>query len=150
MEPPKKETYEEILDRAKRLNLDSVRQLGVISLPELRGVDGRAVVVLTPGVLDIKKLQDRDFVDRLKCLLLLSLDGVSKEEFNVVLFTTKMKWSLKLFKFLFSEIYSILPRPYKKNIKALYILHAPDAAKFFLRMVLIIVSRKFWRKVRTM
>ena len=40
-----------------------------------------------------------------------------------------------------------MPRAYKKNIKALYVVHAPDAAKFFFRMVLFMVSRKFWKKV---
>ena len=143
-----KESYEHILERARRMNLDSMKQLGVLSLPELRAADGRPVVVMTPGLVELPRFQDADFVDRLKCHMLLSLDGISKQEYTVVLFATKMKFSLKVFKFLFSEVYSILPRPYKKNIKALYVVHMPDAVKFFQRVVLFMISHKFWKKVR--
>jgi len=46
-----------------------------------------------------------------------------------------------------TQVYSILPRPYKKNIKSLFVIHAPDSAKAFFRFVLFMVSRKFWKKV---
>ena len=104
MEKPAKETYEDILERAKRYNLSEARSLGVMILPELRDSDGRRVVIMSPGVVDVRRFQDPEFVDRLKCYLLQSLDGVSQEEYTVVLFATKMKFSLKLFKFLFSEV----------------------------------------------
>ena len=99
-----KETYSEIIARAKRLNLDEARALGILDLPDTRGADARPIVALMPGVLDLQRLHDRNFVDRLKCYLLLQLDSVSKQEYNVILFATKMKWSHKLFMFLFSEV----------------------------------------------
>eukprot|EP00591_Stephanopyxis_turris_P011781 CAMPEP_0195510588 /NCGR_PEP_ID=MMETSP0794_2-20130614/3196_1 /TAXON_ID=515487 /ORGANISM="Stephanopyxis turris, Strain CCMP 815" /LENGTH=443 /DNA_ID=CAMNT_0040638039 /DNA_START=126 /DNA_END=1457 /DNA_ORIENTATION=+ len=143
----KQEAYRQLIERAKRLNLTEAKSLGVLQLPDIRGADGRPIVVMSPGLVDIKRLQDKDFVERLKCFFLLSLDDISKVEYNVVLFATKMKFSFRLFHFLFSEVYSILPRPYKKNIKSLFVIHAPDSAKAFFRFVLFMVSRKFWKKV---
>lgn len=101
-----KETYKQILNRAKRLNLDVARSLNLILLPEQRGSDGRQLVVLTPGVVDQSKLRDQDYVDRLKCFLLLQLDSISKQEFNVILIGTNMKWGVGLCHFLFSEVVS--------------------------------------------
>ena len=47
----------------------------------------------------------------------------------------------------FFQVYSILPRPYKKNIKSLFMVHTSPTGKFFLKVILFMVSRKFWRKV---
>jgi len=100
----KQEAYRQLIERAKRLNLTEAKSLGVLQLPDIRGADGRPIVVMSPGLVDIKRLQDKDFVERLKCFFLLSLDDISKVEYNVVLFATKMKFSFRLFHFLFSEV----------------------------------------------
>jgi hypothetical protein len=239
----RKESYEEILERAKTLNLEEIAALKVLSLPEMRGNDGQAVVFLTPGLLDLKRLADKSFVDRLKCYILTHLDSVARNEYKIVLFATGLSMNVSLFQFLFkdvrvgvvvgadasadasaaaaaavsaaaaaaaaavlaassaaaaaavlagfgagwllllllppvlpvllrlppvllpcrtsrslplrvddvfwrrTQVYSILPRPYKKNIKALYILHPSDTMKFVVRIILVVVSNKFWKKV---
>ncbi len=104
MESKPKETYEEILARARRLNLTEARSVGLVSLPDLRDCEGRTVVVLSPGVLDEAKMNVEEFVDRLKCYVLLTLDSVSKNEYAVVLFFTRTNWNSTAFSFLMKEV----------------------------------------------
>jgi hypothetical protein len=105
MESKPKETYEEILARARRLNLTEARNVGLVSLPpDLRDANGRTVVVLSPGVLDGAKMNVEEFVDRMKCHVLLTLDGVSKNEYAVVLFFTRTTWNSNAFSFLMKEV----------------------------------------------
>ena len=47
-----------------------------------------------------------------------------------------------------SDIYSMLPFRYKKNIKKLYLLHPRTGLKFFVELTRLFVSAKFFAKIK--
>lgn len=133
--------YAELLERAQREDLSDLEKKNLLSI---RGRDkqGRPVAVFTEHEIEKQDL------DRVVLYLIRSLDKFVEQDYVLLYCINNEKntnrpgvqWMLQLYK--------TITRKYKKNLKALYLVHPSWIYKMIIKFFRPFVSDKFWKKLK--
>jgi len=143
---PKQRKAEEQYQRLKTIavgkDFSSIEALNIV---RIEGVDneGRRIVVVDAPNLPAKTVD-------LKLLLLYFitvLDPVVNEDYTLVFIGTNISGDNRPPTEWLSTAYTMFNRKYKKNLKALFIIHPTTMVRFVLGVVRPFISAKFWRKL---
>jgi len=132
--------YRELLERAQREDLSDLERKNLLSI---RGRDkqGRPIAVFTEQEIDKQDL------DRVTLYLIRSLDKFVEQDYVLVYCINNQKNQKRPgFQWILS-LYRTITRKYKKNLKALYMVHPIWLYKVLMRLFRPFVSDKFWRKL---
>ncbi|PRP85319.1 RhoGAP domain-containing protein [Planoprotostelium fungivorum] len=137
--------YLEQLYQSRMEDYTKERSYGFL-YPAGRDTAGRPIVVVVADRFPNAKNLD---MDRLLRFVICTLDGIVDNEYSAVFAVTSSpngNGGRPSFSWL-RKAYRILSRKYKKNLKSLYIIHAPMWIKGIMRMFKPFISAKFWQKL---
>eukprot|EP00012_Vannella_robusta_P000349 CAMPEP_0206187968 /NCGR_PEP_ID=MMETSP0166-20121206/3316_1 /ASSEMBLY_ACC=CAM_ASM_000260 /TAXON_ID=95228 /ORGANISM="Vannella robusta, Strain DIVA3 518/3/11/1/6" /LENGTH=418 /DNA_ID=CAMNT_0053603649 /DNA_START=249 /DNA_END=1501 /DNA_ORIENTATION=+ len=143
---PKQQKAEEQYQKFKQMavgkDYSSIESLNILSI---QGVDkeGRQIVVLRANILPAKTVD-------LKLLLLYFIsvmDPIVEEDYTLVFIGSNLSSENRPPTDWLSTAYTMFNRKYKKNLKALFIIHATTVVRLVLRLVKPFISVKFWKKL---
>eukprot|EP01086_Lenisia_limosa_P001368 TRINITY_DN1255_c0_g1_i1.p1 TRINITY_DN1255_c0_g1~~TRINITY_DN1255_c0_g1_i1.p1 ORF type:complete len:490 (-),score=158.22 TRINITY_DN1255_c0_g1_i1:180-1649(-) len=135
--PPAPTKYDKLLSDAKRANLRELRLTGAIRISG-QDAEDRPVVVFTSS--NLPKKPDWEKVLQ---LFVLTLDPVVKQDYVVVYVHGPNCPSA----FWAKNVYGILSRDHKKNLKKLFIIHPTFILNSLISVLMPLISKKFWKKM---
>ena len=134
--------YQRYLEMSRSQNYEDMKALNMLYRC---GIDkqGRPVIVFVACNIPAKKIDP----DRFLLFIISVMDKLADNDYTFVFVNTlatsdnrpTFKWMRKA--------YSILNRKYKKNLKALYIVHPQFWTKMIFRLFKPFISSKFWKKL---
>lgn len=136
------EEYQSYLALSQGHDFTELAQLQFLTTP---GTDtaGRPIVMVVPAHLPVKKI---DF-DKLLLFVIHVMDSLVEREYSLVYVQSgASSQNRPAFSWL-RKCYRILNRKYKKNLKALYVVHPTFWVKGLTKLFKPFVSAKFWQKL---
>eukprot|EP00899_Mesostigma_viride_P012979 jgi/Mesvir1/21682/Mv04103-RA.1 len=143
MEPEDSASYREELRIAQEEDLSSEEELGFCSIAG-NDLEGRPMVVIKGRQLPVTVMD----MQKIRRFIIRTLDDVVRDEYSLVYFHTDVTraenspgvlWLIQTFQF--------LPRRYKKNLKALFVVHPALQLRTLMAALAPWLSDKFWSKV---
>eukprot|EP01028_Stygiella_incarcerata_P001263 TRINITY_DN1203_c1_g2_i4.p1 TRINITY_DN1203_c1_g2~~TRINITY_DN1203_c1_g2_i4.p1 ORF type:complete len:509 (-),score=128.13 TRINITY_DN1203_c1_g2_i4:154-1680(-) len=105
---------------------------------------GRPIVVFVAKNLPAKEVN----MEHVLLFIIKTLHTVVDRDYVAVLFQSESTAANRPAFGWMKNAYKVLNRPYKKNMKALYIVHPTFWTKFVLGLCRPFISKKFWKKVQ--
>lgn len=143
--------YQAYLREASVAKFEDLKMASILSID---GVDAfnRPVVVFAPASLPSSFFAGprcRENLHRMMLYTLSEMDAVvSKGPYVFVYAHTNIQWfNRRLFSW-FLRVYKVMPRPFKKNLKGVYVVHPTSGVKALFFFFRPFVSKKFWKKLR--
>jgi Rho GTPase-activating protein 1 len=135
--------YDELLESSRHMDFAEEKELKFIYES---GVDhdGRPVVVVVPAHLPAKAID----LDQLLLFVISQVDSIVRQEYSLVYIHSQFSSANRPAFAWLRRTYRLLNRPYKKNLKALYLVHPTWWVKTTMKLFKPFVSAKFWRKLR--
>jgi Rho GTPase-activating protein 1 len=133
--------YERYLMLSRSEDFSAIEPLNIIYQS---GVDrqGRPVVVIVAQNVPAKKIN----MDSLLLYVIKVMDDIVERHYALVFCNTNMSASNRPNFAWLRKVYAIFNRKYKKNLKAMYIVHPSIWTKMIIRCFKPFISNKFWRK----
>eukprot|EP00301_Raphidiophrys_heterophryoidea_P017883 c288_g1_i1.p1 GENE.c288_g1_i1~~c288_g1_i1.p1 ORF type:complete len:550 (+),score=143.59 c288_g1_i1:94-1743(+) len=147
-------TYLRYLQRARDENLSDIERLNLL---HVGGSDesGRTIVTVIAGYLpapstpglpsSLAALSEQQLVDRLLLFVIRELDQVVNKDYVLVYFQSDSDRHIG--HSLIKKAFSVLTRKYRKNVKAVFVVHPTLWMKMLFWFMTPFVSKKFWAKL---
>ncbi|KAL6073521.1 Rho GTPase-activating protein 1 [Balamuthia mandrillaris] len=145
----KRPQYSEYRDMLQAARTQDFSDLDPYHLVYKSGKDvyGRTVIVMAPANMPIMPDSTALDLDRMLLYLIKTMDQVVEKEYCLVFCVTNMTNAHRPGLAWFRRAYNFFNRKYKKNLKALYIVHPTWFVKATLKLCKPFISNKFWKKL---
>lgn len=138
---PVSEEYQEMLNAAAAENFEDFERENIIYFGGQDKFD-RTVVMVVAG-----RIPERDRLDRFLLFVVHKLDKVVQRPYVIVSCQHDMSNSKRPPFSWIKKVYKLLSRQYKKNLKALYLVHSGFVFKFIFKLVSMFMASKFRKKI---
>jgi len=130
--------YLQLVDEAERTDLSDIKALNIIYKS---GCDcfGRMVVTIIHPTCPVDH-------DRLLLYFVSLMDEIVERDYTLIYVCTRGGNFNRPSASWLKDVYSVFTRKYKKNLKAMYMLHPTLTVKTLLAVVTPFINKKFWKK----